>query len=164
MLETFLKSLSVLTGVPLENIVVYYRESNGKHTLIKTEGYFSYSKDEAGKAGYYIIYDNRHSSGFNKLGSIITSWRLGQLPGCCAIALSTGVYIAPEHRSKGVGDLCHKFRIEIAKYLDYSMLMCTDIDSNKAQRAILKKNGWADVADVVNKRTNNHVFVSTLKL
>lgn len=94
----------------------------------------------------------------------VSNFTLAEMPHCCAIMISCGASINYKYRNKGLGTLLNSFRMDIAKHLGYSLLMCTDIESNEPQRKILQKNGWRDVCSVVNQRTRNKVFVSVINL
>lgn len=95
---------------------------------------------------------------------IISTWKLYQLPHCCAYMISCNVYIDSEYRNLGLGTILNLLRIDIGKLLGYSALLCTDIGKNICQRKILKKNNWKDIHSVKNKRTNNLVFLSVIDL
>lgn len=130
---------------------------------------FSYVKDRDG-GRYCISYNLENPAEFITKGynygdsRFIASFTLGQLPGCCAYIISTQAAIGLNYRNKGLGTLLNLFRIEIGKYMGYSALLCTDIDTNEAQRKILNKNGWKDVHKIRNKRTHNLVYLSVIEL
>ncbi len=90
----------------------------------------------------------------------ISSWKLYEMPHCCAFMISCNVIVRPTYANKNIGTILNLLRIEIGKLLNYSAILCTDIAQNTKQRAILAKNGWKDVYNVKNKRTNNIVFLS----
>lgn len=94
----------------------------------------------------------------------ISSWKLYQLPHCCAYMVSCNVYIEEEYRKKGIGTILNQLRIEIGKHLNYSSILCTDVKQNKGQRAILAKNGWEDIHSIKNKRTRNLVYLSVINI
>lgn len=95
---------------------------------------------------------------------LIAVFNICELPGCCAFMLSHGSYIYPQYRKLGLGVILNQLRIDVATYLEYSALLCTDIEDNEPQRKILKKNGWQDIYGITNKRTGNHVFLSVITL
>lgn len=92
------------------------------------------------------------------------SWKLYQLQHCCAIAVSCNAFVKDTLRNRGLGALLNNLRQEICRGLGYSLLLCTDITSNKCQRALLKTNGWKDIYQVHNKRTGNDVVISVVNL
>jgi hypothetical protein len=98
------------------------------------------------------------------LSKTVASFKLYQMPHCCAIAVSCEAYVYPEFRNKKIGTTMNKFRQELCKLLGYSVLMCTDIEQNTHQRKLLKTNGWKDIHDIVNSRTHNRVFISVKNL
>lgn len=90
------------------------------------------------------------------------SWRLYQMPHCCAICVSCESSVKPAFRGKGLGTLLNTMRKEISTMLGYSLLLCTDIEANTPQRKILATNGWKDIYSVLNRRTNNVVHISVV--
>jgi hypothetical protein len=94
----------------------------------------------------------------------LTNFYLEQLPGCCGIVVSNGVNIYPEYRRKGLGATLNALRISIAKVQGYGMMLCTDVDTNEAQKKILSKNGWKKVDEFINPKTQNRVNIHTIEL
>ena len=100
---------------------------------------------------------------FNK-DKTISEFKLLQMPGCCGICISTGSYVNPEFRGKGVNIILNNFRIDIAKHLGYGLLMCTDLKSNTPQMKTLDKNGWKHIHEFKNPRTGNILNVTIKEL
>lgn len=100
----------------------------------------------------------------NVSDKVAATFALLPMPGCCGICISTGAYVCSDLRGRGLGTILNTIRIEIARYMGYTVLLCTDVESNKAQRAILAKNGWKDIYQFVNKRTKNTVNISVIDL
>jgi hypothetical protein len=94
----------------------------------------------------------------------IASFELHPMINCCGICVSTKSNISEKYRNKGLGTILNSIRIDIARYNNYSLLLCTDIESNIPQRKILKANGWKDVHSFVNKRTINRVYLTVINL
>lgn len=94
----------------------------------------------------------------------MASFKLYAMPHCCAIIISCNAFVAPDFRNKRIGSTMNHLRQDIGRALGYSTLMCTDIDSNICQRKLLKTNGWTDVHNVINKRTQNRVYISVINL
>jgi len=88
----------------------------------------------------------------------VSNFRLLEFPGCCGIALSTGAYVFPEFRERGIGTLLNMLRIEIARAHGYTVMVCTanDADDGLMDRLLLK-NWWEEAFSFINKRTNNKV-------
>jgi hypothetical protein len=82
----------------------------------------------------------------------------------CGICVSTEAWVHDDWRNKGLGALLNGFRVDIARLDGYSVLLCTDVESNVYQRKILKSNGWTDIFKFVNKRTHNTVFITVINL
>ena len=117
---------------------------------------------------HHLVYikDNNRGIEFKVLNKdkIISQFKLIQMPGCCGICISTGTYINPEFRGKGVNIILNNFRIDIAKHLGYGLLMCTDLKSNTPQMKTLDKNGWKHVHEFNNPRTGNILNVTIKEL
>lgn len=97
-------------------------------------------------------------------GKMLSTWKLYQLPHCCAIMVSCNVQVTNEFRGKRVGTVFNQLRQDIGRLLGYSCVMCTDIAQNTNQRKLLKTNGWKDIHEVKNKRTGNTVFISVINI
>ena len=95
---------------------------------------------------------------------VAASFELHPMINCCGICVSTKAFVAEGFRRKGLGTLLNNLRIEIARLNGYGLLLCTDVESNEAQRKVLAKNGWKDVHDFVNPWTQNKVFISVVNL
>ena len=94
----------------------------------------------------------------------ISNFTLIQLPGCCGVCVSTRCWVKETYRNKGLNTLLNNFRMEIAKYLGYTVLLCTDKEDNKAQKRVLEKNNWKQIDQFKNKRTGNIVNIHTIHL
>ena len=112
------------------------------------------------------IKDNNRGIEFKALNKdkIISQFKLIQMPGCCGICISTGTYVNPEFRGKGVNIILNNFRVDIAKHLGYGLLMCTDLKSNISQMKTLDKNGWKHIHEFKNPRTGNILNVTIKEL
>ena len=117
---------------------------------------------------HHLVYikDNNRGIEFKVLNKdkIISQFKLIQMPGCCGICISTGTYVNPEFRGKGVNIILNNFRIDIATYLGYGLLMCTDLKSNMPQMKTLDKNGWKHIHEFKNPRTGNILNVTIKEL
>ena len=96
--------------------------------------------------------------------SIISTFKLYQLPHCCAYMVSCNVSVRELYRNMRIGTILNQLRQDIGRLLGYSSIICTDIEQNVNQRKLLKTNGWKDVHNVVNKRTNNRVYLSIINI
>jgi hypothetical protein len=95
---------------------------------------------------------------------LIASWALYQMIGCCGICVSTEAWVSHSFRKKGLGKILNKLRIEIARDCGYSLLLCTDVLSNKPQQKILESNRWDKIYVFNNKRTKNDIGIHIIKL
>lgn len=98
-----------------------------------------------------------------KYEKLITKWNMIEMPGCCGILISTGVRVEESFRRKGVNTLVNKYRIEMAKALNYGLLLCTDVDHNKAQIKTLNRNKWNKLFSFINPKTNNKVNIHAIE-
>ena len=94
----------------------------------------------------------------------VARWELLQMLHCCGICVSTSAYVHELYRNKDLGTVLNLLRIYQARKQGYGCLMCTDIESNTAQRKILKKNGWTDIHSFINPRTKNKILLSVINL
>ena len=117
---------------------------------------------------HHLVYikDNNRGIEFKVLNKdkIISQFKLIQIPGCCGICISTGTYVNPDFRGKGVNIILNNFRIDIATYLGYGLLMCTDLKSNIPQMKTLDKNGWKHIHEFKNPRTGNILNITIKEL
>ena len=118
---------------------------------------------------YNLVYIKELPSGLkfrviNVEGVVISKFELVQMPGCCGVCISTGTYVNPEFRGKGVNSLLNNFRIDIAKDLGYGLLICTDLKSNTPQMKTLDKNGWKHIHEFKNPRTGNILNITIKEL
>jgi len=90
---------------------------------------------------------------------ILSSFSLTQLPGCCGVMVSFHSYVSVDHRGKGIGSFLHGVKVGVAKESGYSSILCTDVEGNLPQEAILNKNGWEKIATFNNARTLNDVAI-----
>lgn len=90
----------------------------------------------------------------------ISKFKLYEMPHCCGIMVSCQAYINTIYRNKKVGTALNLMRQDLGRMLDYTVMLCTDIESNEHQRKLLAKQGFQDIYKFSNKRTNNDVFVS----
>lgn len=95
---------------------------------------------------------------------LISTFKLVQMPGCCGICISTGVWVKFTYRNKGINTILNKFRIDITKLLGYGILLCTDVSNNIAEVKTLDKNGWKHIYNFKNPRTSNKINISIKEL
>lgn len=80
-----------------------------------------------------------------------------QYPGCCGIAILTGVNIYNAFRNLGFGSLLVDYAIEEAKKYDYTILEATTNHESPSMEHLLLKKGFVIVNEFKNKKTNNHI-------
>jgi GNAT superfamily N-acetyltransferase len=86
-------------------------------------------------------------------------YELNPMPGCNQVVISNHAFIYPEFRGKGLGQKQHQERLDKARELGYNYILCTVQLGNKAEEAILKKNGWSVFATFLNKETQHNVEI-----
>ena len=150
MIEKYTKKLKELLS---QDIVIQY-SVNGKNKNLTLEE-LTYVKDTFYGLKFEII---------DLQGNLISTFRLLQMVGCCGICISTGTYVNPEFRGKGINIILNNFRIDIAKHLGYGLLMCTDLKSNVPQMKTLDKNGWKHIHEFENPRTGNILNITIKEL
>lgn len=69
-------------------------------------------------------------------------YNLTPMPGNEDVAISHGVLIYEELRGKGYGKSQHDARLENARKLGYSYVICTVKADNAVEKHILAKKGW----------------------
>lgn len=156
-IDKYKKLISEKTSFKIDAIKIYFKRPLQDNWIEVTDKYAKeYEKpgDDWGLGEYKVS---------TEVG-IISTWRLYQMPHCCAYMVSCNVNIAPSYRSKGLGTILNLLRIEIGKLKGFSAIICTDIEQNTCQRQILAKNGWKDVHSIKNKRTENRVYLSIIDL
>lgn len=92
-------------------------------------------------------------------GKKIAYGNLVMMPGCCGLVVSTGAYVDPDFRNKGIGKIMHKIRKDLAAEAGFSCMICTDVIQNGAQQRILKKNKWKLVHLFHNRNSGNDVAI-----
>lgn len=150
MIEKYTEKLEELLG---QDIVIQY-SVNGKNKNLTLEE-LMYIKDTFYGLKFEII---------DLQGNLISTFRLLQMVGCCGICISTGTYVSPDFRGKGINIILNNFRIDIARHLGYGLLMCTDLKSNTPQMKTLDKNGWKHIHEFKNPRTGNILNVTIKEL
>lgn len=101
---------------------------------------------------------------YGKKRPLISIFDLIMMPGCCGIIISTGAFVYPPYRGKGVGTILNHFRKAIAAAMGFGVMLCTDVLQNEAQQKILEKNGWDQIYAFINPRTDNVVGIHVIQL
>lgn len=146
--------------VDVDAVFSAYKEQIGK--LVGDSCHLHVITNEDVGDAYYAVYRDSRDTFQNP--KRVAGFSLLQLPGCCGVALSTGAHVACSYQRKGLGYILNELRKDLSREAGYTVLMCTDVMHNEAQRKILQHNGWKDVFDFVNKRTGNKVAISVVEL
>jgi hypothetical protein len=94
----------------------------------------------------------------------IISFNLTEMPHCCGLIVSHGVYVGYSFENKGIGKAIHECRLQIMRDLGYSCAICTDENGNTPQEKILKRFKWKTVHTFLNDNSDNEVNISVLDL
>lgn len=153
MIQKYLKKCQEILNA--ECIITIFKFGKGTDQLTRTEQ-LEYVKGSDRPLTFILKTIN--SRGY------IASFKLVEMPGCCGICISTGASVDGAYRNRGLGKVLNQFRKEIANYLGYTVLLCTDVDKNVAQKRILDKEGFKHVHQFTNKRTGNVVNISVFDI
>lgn len=142
---------------------------DGRQREITEIEYFEPEKKDGEETGNQIRHTtwNNWSEGTYSVickNKIVATFELYKMPHCCAILVSCKAFVSEKFRNKRIGTILNQLRQDIGRLLGYSLLMCTDIEKNIYQRQLLNTNGWKDLYNVVNKRTNNKIYISVINI
>jgi hypothetical protein len=155
-LDKYKKIISGILNCKPEEIKFYTNNSN------EEIGTIDFDKNKISKnweLGYYKVIQQVEDKQI-----LISDWKLYQLQHCCAFMVSCNVRVKDEYRNKRIGTILNQCRQDIGRLLGYSAILCTDIEQNQNQRKLLKTNGWKDVFSIINKRTNNRVYLTVINI
>lgn len=153
-IDTFLAKIAAQLNYQREDVRLF----RDKH-LVTPNHADEYLKPDVGFGCKLNKYSVRYQG-----DDLITSWGLYEFPSCCAFCVSTQAYVAPKFRGNGINTLASSLRQSIAANAGYSAIICTDVESNQAERHTLKTAGFSDIYTIDNKRTGNTVIISVKKL
>lgn len=80
-----------------------------------------------------------------------------EMPHCCGILISCGSQLYS--KVPGVGKALNAFKLQIAKFLGYSLVIRIDKENPKQQK-YLQESGWKEIHKFCNKKTKNNLVVS----
>lgn len=86
------------------------------------------------------------------------------MSGCHAIVLFHSSAVHDFLRGYGIGKLLHKLRVEACIASGFSYAQCTTCASNETQNKILRNNGWEEIKEFMNIKTDNDVIIWLKKL
>ena len=142
-----------------QQVHLYRTESDGSLQVIKGVRHdFDYLKPD------YVCYNQHRLYKIMAHTEVITQFCMVEFPGCCAFCISHSVYVFEKFRKRGVNRIANELRQWIAKEFGYTALVCTDVTTNVAERKTLAGNGFRDIYQVVNLRTNHPVAISVKEL
>ena len=72
----------------------------------------------------------------------LSRFSLSYLPGCHWVMVLHGVTVDPAVRHQGVGGLLHNCRLDIARAVGATTVMCTILSGNSAEKSIIMRAGW----------------------
>jgi len=89
---------------------------------------------------------------------------LATLPGCCGIAVLTGMFVNVGLQKQGLGTLLQEFAVELAKQYGYGLLLCSYRNDKESSHGLIKKLRWKKLVDFVSPRTRNKIILRSYKL
>ena len=95
---------------------------------------------------------------------VVARFDLSQMVGCCGICISHNSWVNKAYRDLGIGTILNQMRQQIAFQLSNSLMICTDVDTNVAQKRLLEKTNWKLLDSFVNCRTGNTVNLHSIHL
>ncbi|HEC67062.1 MAG TPA: GNAT family N-acetyltransferase [bacterium] len=107
---------------------------------------------------------SRFTSGRRQYEIWLFSFIMCTFPGCCAYGVPYNTYVDEQARGLGIGSLLQHFKIELAKEIGWSYLMCTTKADNDVQNHVLRKHGWERIDTRLNSRTNNAIHTWVKKV
>jgi hypothetical protein len=87
----------------------------------------------------------------------ISQLKLVELPGCCGVAVSTGLSVSHEYTNKGIGNLMQQIRDYVARRLNYGKIIATVVVGNKSEEHLLKKFGFVSTPEFTNPKTGHRI-------
>jgi hypothetical protein len=116
---------------------------------------------------YNVSFSEKFEAGEYRLilnNQLVSTFELIPMINCCGILVSTRSIVYDKFKNKGIGTILNSFRIDIARAMGYSLLLCTDVDNNDYQQKILLRNGWKNIFSFINQRTSNKVNIHVINL
>lgn len=156
-LEAYKTKVKRLTGVKEVRIQVRPMTSDGtySHHWYNANDFYLRKTSYEGGAQIQLADDK---------GDQIARFNLMQMPACCGICVLTNSAVSFRYQNKGVATLLGQLQRDIATWNGFTVLLCTDVATNVAQKKVLLRNGWFDIWRFQNKRTDNHVDISVTNL
>ncbi len=139
-------------GEIIKEVFLEYRE---EIAMRAGEGSVAIQEENEGYNDYgnwrFVIYADRIPSdkeyprvrselGYMK--PVVSYFSLAEVPGCHIGITSKSVWIIQRYTKKGLGTLLNKMRTDACKQAEYGFMMAFVDSDNKAEEAILTKNGW----------------------
>lgn len=109
-----------------------------------------------------VVFEKFEYQTFN---SMIFKYNIGKysltpMPGSTAdVLISHNAVVYEGQQNQGFGQNLHKQRLEKAKELGYSYVICTVNKDNEKQIHILEKNGWNEIDSFVSKCTSHELII-----
>lgn len=95
----------------------------------------------------------------------IAKYGIWPFPDCLGACIaSKGELVNDLYKNKGLGEIMGNLRKDIAKRMNYGLMFCSTIESNKHQQKLLEKLGWTKISTFFNKKTNNTVTFHCIAL
>lgn len=168
-LQPYLKQIEGIVGEPVE-LSRLDRRTTSYGPLHDTEQLAVCDDEPRYYYSFFAVRTQKAYPTFDPYGKaqdrqrVITQWKIVPFPGCCAFCISTEVIVGAPYTRKGVNRVGIQLRQEIARLTGFTGIVCTDLQTNTAERRTLAKAMWKDVYQVTNRRTTNSVNLSVKDL
>ncbi len=87
------------------------------------------------------------------------AFNIESLPSQPQVAICHGFFVAPNTRGQGFSHQLKKAQAEIFKGLAYDYAICTVMADNKAQKSVLEKAGWVQLAGFYSARQDAQIEI-----
>lgn len=92
----------------------------------------------------------------------LSEWTMYELPGCCGIAISSGVRIYEPFKGRGLNHVFNKVRQRMAQLVGYGALIATsiaDAEGLRPENATLRRRRFTAEEEFYNPNTGNNVIL-----
>lgn len=95
----------------------------------------------------------------NPQKSLVGRFTLAPMPGCCAIVVSTALWLVKEYRGTPLGKEFLKLKEKMPAVFEYPCVIATTQKDNIAEIKSAAKRGYTQIKDLYNTRTGNDLVI-----